>query len=330
MTSIELPAAWAEMVKKDEPPKAKPTPPARSSVGLTDAQLAMRKTGIGGSEIGALLDESDFMTPFDVWLSKTQGWVTPVNEDMKRGTFLEDGIARWYCERFGIPPERSDSLGPTPSTTLRHRTRSVALCTPDRMIHGRDGALSRLLSIKAPRRKTAGWGDPGTDKVPAAYLLQLQWEHAICSSYGEISDEMHLAALLDGELEVFIIQADRELQRDLLNYAEQWWTRHVVGGEQPSMDGSERAKQWLKNRFPKDNGNARDATPREVRLMVELEFAEFELARADAAFDNLANQLRESMGETWRLDAPNGYVTWKTDRRGNKAFRTKFTNKEKS
>jgi predicted phage-related endonuclease len=254
-----------------------------------------------------------------VWLSKTQGWVTEVNEDMKRGSFLEDGIARWYCERYGIA-ERMVEPG-----TIRHATRPFAICTPDRIV-GR-----RLLSIKVPRRKTAAWGDPGTDNVPAAYLLQLQWEFAVLDALGDsgLDDEMHLAALLDGELAVYIIRADKELQRDLLNYAEQWWKRHVVGGEQPSMDGSERATAWLKSRFPKDNGKARDAMPHEIRLMVELEMAEQELDRAEQQFDDLANQLRESMGDTWRLDAPNGYVTWKTDKRGVKTFKTKFTNKEK-
>lgn len=325
----ELPAAWAEFVKKPEAePKPKATPP-RSSVGLTPEQIEMRKTGIGGSEIGALFDESDFVTPFDVWLAKTQGWVIPETEDMLRGKFMEDGIARWYAHRYGIKPE---AVNEWPGGTVRHKTRPVAICTPDRTIGGHrvDAGLARLLSIKAPRRKTAAWGDPGTDNVPAAYLLQLQWEHAICSSYGEISDEMHLAALLDGELAVYIIRADRDLQKDLLDYAEQWWARHVVGGEQPSMDGSEHATHWLKNRFPKDNGKARDATGSEIRLMVELEMAQAEFERADESFDDLANQLRESMGDTWRLDAPNGYVTWKTDRRGVKTFKTKFTNKEKS
>lgn len=288
-------------------------------MSLTPEQLEMRRTGIGGSEIAALLGESRFASEFDVWLAKTQGWHIEESEDMKRGTFLEDGIARWYADRFGIEPWRVQQPG-----TIRHKSVPVALCTPDRLIVGPE--TDRLLSIKAPRRKTDAWGEPGTDIVPGEYLLQLQWEHAV---YGYAGVEMHLAALLDGELCVYVVQADLELQKWLLDYAQQWWARHVVGGKQPSLDGSAQAKAWLKSRFPKDDESERDAAPSEISLMVQLELAESDLTAADQHFDDLANQLRQSMGSTARLNGPNGYVTWKTDKRSNKAFRTKWTNKEK-
>jgi putative phage-type endonuclease len=322
----ELPAAWLPFVAKDaEPAPAaqRATPPRPRVSGLTPEQLAMRLTGIGGSEIGAILGESRFSTPFDVWLSKTQGWVQAETEDMRRGTFLEDGIARWYADRFGIAPERLQECG-----TIRHKTRPVALCTPDRIVVTPE--RDRLVSIKVPRRKGEAWGDPGTDNVPPEYLLQMQWEHAIYSSPGLYADdEMHLAALIDGDLAVYITRADRELQAWMLDFAEEWWARHVVGGEHPSMEGSERAKAWLAGRFPKDNGTTRPAEPHEISLMVQLELAEAEAERTASEKEHLGNQLRQSMGETTRIDAPNGYATWKTDKRGHKTLRTKFTNKEK-
>lgn len=287
---------------------------------LTAEQLEMRKKGLGGSEIAAVLGESRFATPFDVWLAKTQGWVVAETEDMRRGSFLEDGIARWYAQRYGVEG-LLDEHG-----TVVHAEKPIALCTPDRIV---GGLARRLVSIKAPRRGGGLWGEPGTDNVPPEYLLQLQWEHAICSTHGALNEEMHLAALIDGDLAVYITRADRELQAWMLDYAERWWERHVVGGEQPSLDGSSQAKEWLKSRFPKDAGDKRDATAHEVRLMVELELAEAESDRWTREFDTLANELRLSMGTTSELTAPNGVVTWKTDKRGNKTFRTKWTNKEK-
>lgn len=287
---------------------------------LTAEQLEMRKKGLGGSEIAAVLGESRFATPFDVWLAKTQNWRTEETEDMRRGSFLEDGIARWYASRYGIEGQLTEP------GTLAHVTRAIALCTPDRIV---GGLARRLVSIKAPRRGGDLWGEPGTDHVPPEYLLQLQWEHAICSSHGALADEMHLAALVDGDLAVYITQADRELQAWMLDYAEQWWARHVVGGEQPSLDGSSQAKAWLKSRFPNDGAPPRDAVGSEIALMLRLELADQGIERANREFDDIANQLRLSMGETSRLNASNGYVTWKTDKRGNKAFRTKWTNKEK-
>lgn len=287
---------------------------------LTAEQLEMRKKGLGGSEIAAVLGESRFATPFDVWLSKTQGWRTEETEDMRRGSFLEDGIAHWYASRYGIEGQLTEP------GTLAHATRPVALCTPDRIV---GGLARRLVSIKAPRRGGDLWGEPGTDHVPPEYLLQLQWEHAICSSHGALSDEMHLAALVDGDLAVYITQADRELQAWLLDYAESWWARHVVGGEQPSMDGSGAAHAWLKKKFPRDQGEERAATTRETRLLVELQLAEREAKTWAVEVDTLTNELRLSMGAAARIESPAGVATWKADKNGKRSFRTKWTNKEK-
>lgn len=292
---------------------------------LTVEQKAMRKTGIGGSDIGAVVGESRFGNAFDVWLSKVHGWEMPETEDMLRGSFLEDGTARWYAHRLGHSPERMQHC-----TTLRHRIHQWALCTSDRIVTAPTGR-ERILSIKAPRRGGDEWGEPGTDNVPGEYLLQLQWEWAIHASHGMALDEvMDLAAVLDGDLVVYSVKADRELQGWLLEDAGKWWRKHVVGGAQPSLDGSSQAKHWLKTRFPQDDNKPRPAVGSEIRWMVELEMVEAERARSIASFDDLANRLRQSMGNTYRLDGPNGHVTWKTDKRGNKAFRTKWTNpKEK-
>lgn len=291
---------------------------------LTTEQKAMRKTGIGGSEIAAVVDESIFASEFDIWLMKTQGWVAEETEDMRRGSFLEDGIARWYAQRYGISEQAMHS-----PTTLRHRVHPWALCTSDRMVAVRGGQRERLVSIKSPRRGF-DWGEAGTDRVRSEYLLQLQWEWAVHSSHGiDLEPEMHLAALVDGELSIYPVMADVELQAWLLDYAGEWWERHVVRGEMPSLNGSHHAKQWLRDRFPKDDDSERAATPTELGLMLRLELVEGDFDRASRSFDDLTNELRLSMGATSKLTAPNGYVTWRTDKRGQKSFRTKWTNKEK-
>lgn len=302
-------------------------------MSLTPEQKALRRTGIGGSEVSAILGESRFASPFDVWLRKTQGWEQASSPDLQRGTFLESGIGRWYADRFNTNVDMNDE-------TIRHARNPIALCTPDmwapsgfvsNLVAGEvveQSTSSRLVSIKSPRRGGPEWGDDGSSKVPTEYALQLQWEHMVASSHWDIDDEMHLAALIDGDLCVCVIRADRELQADMLEFATKWWERHVVRGEQPSLDGSSQAKQWLRNKFPQDSGVRRDAVGSEIRLMVELELAEEEKRRAHQRFDDVANQLRLSMMDAYRLDGPNGHVTWKTDARGNKAFRTRWT-KEK-
>jgi putative phage-type endonuclease len=290
---------------------------------LTEAQQRMRKTGIGGSEIAAVLGESRFATPFDVWLAKTQGWVIEETEDMRRGSFLEDGLARWYAHRMGVP-EKSMVVG----ETLRHRDRKVALCTPDRFVRP-DSHHYKLVSIKCPRRKTDLWGAPSTDNVPPEYLLQLQWEHAICRSTMPVLPEMELAAFLDGDLVVYRTEADEELQAWMLDYAETWWERHVMREEPPPLDGSTQAREWLKRKFPTSEAQPRETTPHEVRLCVELEVAEAEATRWESEAETIRNGLKLSMGPAQGLQAPNGSINWKANTKGIRSFKPKWNKKEK-
>lgn len=286
---------------------------------LTEAQLLMRKTGIGGSEVAAILGESRFATPFDVWLAKTKDWTIPMTADLERGSFLEGGIADWYGHRFGYSAADMTEPG-----TLRHVDHAIALCTPDRIVR-----KTRLLSIKAPRRGGDLWGEPGTDNVPPEYLLQLQWEHAICSSLGTLDDEMHLAALIDGDLCVYITRADKELQGWMLEAAREWWLRHVMAGEQPSLDGSNQAREWLKKKFPKDSAPLRQATAWEDLRMLALRDAEAEATKWEEEAETIRNELKSSMGEATGIESPAGIIRWKSNKLGIRSFKPKWT-KEKS
>lgn len=282
---------------------------------LTPEQIEQRRTGIGGSEIAALVGEDAFSSPFDIWLSKTQGWVKPPNSDMERGSFLEAGIAEWYAHRTGSVLVES--------ATHQHAVVGIAFCTPDRF--ERVGDVFRLISIKSPRRGDA-WGKAGTDDVPPGYLLQLQWEHAVCSSQGvHLTDDMQLAALVDGELRVYEIKADLEIQTWLLEYAQQWWARHVVGGVQPSLDGSSEANRWLRSKFPRDTAPIRPATMVEDLYMLQLQWKETDIARLEGEAETLKLALMQAIGSAGGLESPAGRITYRADKNGKRSFKTRWT-----
>jgi len=64
--------------------------------------IEFRKSHIGASEIGAIMGNNPYMSPYQVWLKKT-GRITeePVTESMKRGQEAEYEIRRRYIERSG-------------------------------------------------------------------------------------------------------------------------------------------------------------------------------------------------------------------------------------
>jgi putative phage-type endonuclease len=283
-------------------------------MALTADQLKQRRSGIGGSEIAAILGEDAFASPFDVWLSKTQGWVRPSNPDMERGTHLEAGIAEWYAARTGAFLLKS--------ATQRHASIAIAFCTPDRFEEC--SGFDRLISIKSPRRGDA-WGKEGTDDVPPGYLLQLQWEHAVCGSMMALTPDMRLVALVDGDLRVYEAKADPEIQSWLLEYAQDWWTRHVVGGVQPPLDGSSEANRWLRSRFPRDTAPIRPASMAEDLGMIELRAVEADLKRLEAEAMTLKLALMQAIGDAGGLESPAGRITYKADKNGKRSFKTRWT-----
>jgi len=194
---------------------------------VTPEQFEARRDGIGGSEIAAILGLDPFSGPLDVWLAKVEGYQKPTTEDMERGQFLEAGIADWYAQR-----EQLGAGNLQPGLRLDHGSLPHVFATPDRISFT---ALStaptqrprtRLVSIKAPRRAGDSWGETGGSHVPVGYVLQLQWEAAVVRSLPSMpydwESTMHLVALIDGDLRVYPVETDLELQAQLLDYAAKW------------------------------------------------------------------------------------------------------------
>jgi hypothetical protein len=297
--------------------------------GLTDAQRALRLTGVGGSEVAAVLglatrttEDGAVRTGFDVWLAKTQGLESISAVDAERGTFLEPSVVDWYMARTGF------AKGLTPGT-VRHATRPVALCTPDALALKPDG-VARLVSVKCPRHGY-DWGAEGTDDVPQDYLLQLQWEHAICSSfmpYGSLDARMDLACFVGGELRIYVTHADVEQQGWMLDDVEAWWAKHIVGKEIPPLDASAGCRGHLKRKW-KVRGEVREASAVEAQLMSELKAARMAHNAASDAYDIARRRVENAIQDAAGLISPLGVVTWKARQDGVRVFDQRWTKEKK-
>lgn len=278
-------------------------------MSFSPEQLEQRRQFIGGSEVAAILDLNPFMSPIDVYLAKVEGYQREVTPDMERGTFLEDGVARWYAARTGTELRE---VG-----TLRHPSRPRIGCTPDRIFNNALGE-SRLLSIKVPGNwLSEEWGEPHAWRVPTGYFMQLQYEMAVCGALGLcLVDYAHLAAPLNGDLQILPVPGEPEIQRRMMEEAEAWWVRHVERREPPPLDGSESAKQWLRRRFPKSEKPIRTATAAEDILALELQAAEATWEAADAAYEKARQPVEEAIGAAEGIEGPFGRITFRTNARG--------------
>lgn len=280
-------------------------------MGLTDEQKRLRLTGIGGSEISALAGHNPYATPLDVWRAKVEGHETPVTSPMERGTFLEDGVARWYGHRTNTTLRETG--------TLVHPSLPRVLCTPDRIARFEDGHEIDV-SIKVPGPwAQEQWGTPGTDEVPEHALCQVQWELLILEARFDIR-RAQVVAPINGDLAIYNVIADPEWQASLVEIAHRFWRNHVETGTPPPVDGSESATEWLREKHPRVTGPMLPATGEADALMRKLHALRVDKAKAELEADAVANKLRAIIGDNegmigngWRITNRNRKDSAKTD-----------------
>ena len=222
------------------------------------AWLAQRRTGIGGSDIAALLGLSPYKTQVELWMDKT-GRAPVVEPDdaqaerMHWGNVLEDIVARHYASLHDAKIQRINTM-------LRHPSYPAAIANVDRAVvtigsrarwdegAGRLLGADRVLEVKTAHALAAGsadWGEPGTDEVPQHYWVQCQWYLAITGL--PFAD---LAVLFGGQkFAEYVMPADEGLHGDLLQRAQAWWQRHVIEDVPPQPNTEEDARAlWRAHR----------------------------------------------------------------------------------
>lgn len=232
--------------------------------------LKLRQSGIGGSDVAAIVGLSPYRTPLDVYLSKIEE-ITEENgnEFTYWGTVLEDVVAKEFARRSGLKIQKVNK-------TMRHPEHDWMLANIDRAvvnpaISGNvryvDGRLTtdQLLECKtASTYSRDAWGESG-DAVPVGYALQVQWYLAVTGcSIG------HMAVLIGGnDFRVFQVNRDDELIRELIRRCAAFWNDNVLSRKAPDPIN---AADVLKL-YPQDAGDAVEAAddvPAKIEQLKEL------------------------------------------------------------
>lgn len=286
---------------------------------LTAEQQAFRRTGCGASEVGMVLGLSPWGGPWDVFAAKT-GAAPPMEETQaqKRGRILEPAVLQFWAEETGC------ALIASPGT-IRSAAHPLVICTPDAL--GReagpvnsapgDGLLDvadRVVQAKTAHGRTAHlWGPEGTDEVPDSYLLQVQWEMAATGLR-----RADLAVLLGGDdFRVYRLDFNEALFGYALERVERFWRDHVVTGRPPPLTDSDKAREWLRQTFPKEKrAELAPATPEVEALLADLLEVKASLANLEPRAEALGNQLRALIGDGAGFVGAAGRATWKANKAG--------------
>ena len=276
-----------------------------------DEWHAVRKSGIGGSDIAAICGLNVWTSPLEIWLKKTgqpvPRRVDPVlDESAEMGHELEPVTARRFTKKTGLPIFENPG-------TLRMPDIPWALVNLDRTTE--EDGLPGVVELKSRSSYAlAEW----LEETPVEVQVQVQWQLMVTGwSFG------YTAALIGGQRTiVHRIERDEQLIDDLLAIAAEFWG-WVETGIQPPLDGSHATGQLLDRLHANPTRKDVIADAAEVEKWLAIRrTAHEQMAAADIAATEADNHLKALAGDgtdvyirgelayTWRPRL--GQISWKT------------------
>jgi putative phage-type endonuclease len=191
--------------------------------------LEERRTGIGGSDVAAILGISPWKTPLQVYEEKL-GLALPTeeNEAMKWGTLLEPVVMAEFSRRTG------KTVVPGGTQIIRHRDMPWMFCTPDGLISGYDEGLECKTA-----RSAHGWGEPEGDEVPPAYLCQVTQCMIVTGR-----PAWWVAVLIGGsDFRIRRVELDAVLANEIIQSCADFWHHNIEKRIPPAAQTTEEARR---------------------------------------------------------------------------------------
>lgn len=220
---------------------------------------------ISASRGAPLLGLSRYRTPVEVWLEimeqrspgfcESNGYAKPQREytaAMQFGHFFEDAIEKMY-------QDERDRHVYAREAYMVHREHDFITTHIDGVSKGRSPYDEILYEAKTANIRSwrESWGEPGTDEVPADYIIQVHHQ-MICTGYeqAEIAvlilpeaqdwlaengrdmsqlDPNAIARVLNdlGFFKIYTVAKNERLQERMIDAYREFWHKHVLGETPP-------------------------------------------------------------------------------------------------
>lgn len=256
--------------------------------------LALRKTGIGGSDAGAVCGLNPYSSPMKLFYDKTSEETEELdNEAVRQGHDLEGYVAQRFMEATGLKVRRSNFM-------YRSVEHPFMIADVDRLIVGEDAGLECKTASAYNEGK---WKD---GDIPAHYVIQ-------CYHYMAVTGKRtwYIAAVILGrEFVCCRLEWDDALIAGLAAAEQDFWENHVVPGIMPDPDGSKICDEVLKQYFAtakKGSGiklsGFDEKLDRRARIQEQIE----ELAQEQGRIDQ---EIKLAMGENERAFSGKYKISW--------------------
>lgn len=280
---------------------------------LTDEDKAIRARRIGASEVACVLGISPYGGPFDVYARIVHGIGRADAPELTVGRYLERAVLDWFRDNAG------EYRISTAVSGRAHPRYGWLSATPDAALLVPDETEPRaLIECKTDRSRDA-WGEPDTDQVPMWYAAQCQAQMAVFSMPRVYVPVLFTQAY---EFALYVVERDEAVIDAILTHCGAWYERHVVTGEMPALDGGSAAGEYLRRRYPTNNGELAEATPEQAGLAREYVAAKTAEGEASERAAVLRQRLILEIGERDGLRLTDGEsILFRADKRGQRSLR---------
>lgn len=204
------------------------------TAGISNEEwLRMRKSGIGGSDAGAVCGLNPYSSEMKVFRDKTSDAIDVLeNEAVRQGHDLEEYVARRFTEATGLKVRRSNYM-------YRSKKHPFMIADVDRLVAGEHAGLE-CKTVSAYNADKWAYGN-----IPLHYIMQ-------CYHYMAVTGmkTWYIAAVILGRDFIYrkLVWEDN-LINQLIMMEEDFWKNYVEKGAIPPPDGSKACDEVLEQYF---------------------------------------------------------------------------------
>lgn len=196
--------------------------------------LRLRKTGIGGSDVGAICGVNKYSSPVKIYQDKTTDTITEINNEATRiGHDLEDYCARRFMEETGLKVRKSNFM-------FRSTEHPFMLADVDRLVIGEDAGLE----CKTTNILNASQWKNG--QIPISYVMQC-YHYMYCTG----RKTWYIACVILGKEFVYRkLTWNDDIINNIVSIEYDFWQNNVLKGIMPEPDGSSSSDNIISSMFP--------------------------------------------------------------------------------
>ena len=257
--------------------------------------LKVRKLGLGGSDMAAVLGLSPWRSPIDVWIDKTSDTVEEKeSEPMYWGNVLEEVVAQEFAKRSGYKVRNNNF-------TLQSEEYPYLLANIDREIVGLDAGLE---CKTANAFKANEWDG---DNVPDAYYIQCQHYMAVTGK-----SSWWIAALIGGNTFVYKeIKRNEEVIKAIIDTGAAFWEL-VESKTMPAPDDTKQCENALKKLYQKSNGQSVELPANYGNMIIDYLEIKNQLSELETKKRGIENVMKDFLKDNEKATYGEHFVSWKS------------------